>query len=257
MTRFLNPSIGQATYLLNFREPQQKVRFSQGDAEVAFGSFGAGQSQQTNVLDDADPAMPRIVFVRDRKNISISQMSVNLVQVFEPSPTSNLEDQFAALIEELQNFHRQALEYKPAKEYSHIALVLQVNYPSAATTAELHKFVYDKFIAFQLPVGELASVQLSLGYKVNDLFVNIGASVYEARQFEFKNVKPGSATPISVMLSLEDAKVMSKGVQFTVDVNDRPRHIKNRQAGAGSPEELFGMAAQLLNEQLPKLVSGK
>lgn len=256
MTRFLNPSIGQATFLLNFREPQQKIRFSQGDAEVAFGSFGAGQSQQTNVLDDADPSLPRIVFVKDRKNIAISQLAVQLTQVYEPNPTNSLSDQYAALTQELLAFHRQALEYKPGKEYSHIAVVLQVNYPSVASTAELHKFVHDKFIAFQLPVGELASVQLTLGYKVNDLFVNIGASVYEARHLEFKNVKPGSATPIAVMLNLEDMKVMSKGVQFTVDVNDRPRHLKNRQAGPGSPKELFDMAAQLLNEQLPKLVSG-
>src|SRR6266404_4819078 len=169
MPRLQSPSLGQVTYLVHFREPQEKIRFAQGDAEVAFGSFGAGQSQQTNVPDSADPSVARIVFMKERKNIAISQVAVQLVQAFEPVAHVDVLRQFDAVKDEIYSFHRQALEFKPAKEYANVAVVLQVNFPSDASTAELHKFVYDKFVKFA-PIGELASVQLTLGFRVNDLF---------------------------------------------------------------------------------------
>lgn len=256
MTSFLSPFIGQATFLLNFRELQKKIRFSQGDAEVAFGSFGAGQSQQTNVPDEADPNLPRIFFVKERKNISISQMMVQFAQSAESGFGKSLEEQFNSLAGQLLAFHRQALEFKPAQEYSHVALVLHVNYPSGASTAELNKFVHDKFVSFQFPVGELASVQLTVGYKVDDLFVNFGASVYEARHFDM-TVKAGTAVQMPSLLHLEDMKVSARGVQFTIDINDRPLHLKNRKIGAVPPDELLNKAAQMLMEQLPKIVDGK
>jgi hypothetical protein len=253
MPRLKNPSVGQVTYLVHFRKPQEKIRFTQGDAEVAFGSFGAGQSQQTNVPDDADPSLARIVFLKDKKNISISQMAVQLVHALEPQPTIGLREQFEAIKVEITEFHKQALEFKPASDYGNIAFVVQVNYPSDATTPELHKLVYDKFIAFQ-PFGELASINLTLGFKINDLFVNLGASVYETRQIEFKNQRSSQATPISILFKMEEARLISKGLQFTVDVNDRARHVKNHQIG--TPDELFEMAARMLNEQLPAIVKG-
>jgi hypothetical protein len=254
MSRFQNPFIGQMTYVVHFRQPQEKIRFSQGGAEVAFRSFGADQSQQTNLPDNADPSLARLVFVDDRRSIAISQVAIQYAHTFEPHGNVELGEHFVEIRREIADFHRQVLEYKPSDEYSHVAAVLQVNYPSTESTRFLHQYVYERFVTFK-PIGDIASFQMTLGFKVNDLFVNLGASVYETRQIDPRDSKQGRVTPISIMLNMEESKVIARGVQLTIDVNDRPRHSRNRPIGAGSLNDVLDTASKIIEEQLPGMVN--
>ncbi|WP_322086049.1 hypothetical protein [Burkholderia sp. BCC1999] len=256
MIRLQNPALGQVTFLLNFKEPQTNIRFAQGDAEVAFGSFGAGQSQQTNVPDAADPSMPRIIFAKDRNSIAISQISVQYTRGAVPRPHGTLDQQLQTVVEEIQNFYRQALEFRPAHQYVHEAVIVQINYPSSESMADLHKYVYDRFISFR-PLGELASVQLQIGFKINDLYFNLGASVYQTRHFEWKSPAQAGINPSTVMLALNSGKLIEKGLQFTIDVNDRPRHEVGRSKDAATPDKLLETICRFTREQLPTIVSDK
>lgn len=250
MLTLKKPSLGQFTYLLQFRRPQERIRFAQGDAEVAFGSFGAGQSQQTNLPDAADPSLPRIIFMKDKRQIAISQMAVQLTEVFEGG---DLQAQMDSVRRQISSFHQQALEFKKEQEFGSVALVLQVNYVSEASLEQLHEFVYSKFVT--LPkLGELASVQLNLGFKIEDLFVNLGASVFEARRLDIQNQPVTPGTP--VIFDVSKGKLVSKGVQITLDINDRPLMQKNPSRKIGTPDTVFEAADSILTGTLPGIMGG-
>ncbi|MBR8182521.1 hypothetical protein [Burkholderia ambifaria] len=247
MPTFQHPSLTQVAFLLHFSEVQTKVRFTQGDAEVAFGSFGSGQSQQTNVLDDADPSLPRIVFAKAKKNIAISQLAVQYAQGFDPGECP-VNGQLSDVLATARSFYDQALEYRSLDSYASLGMVLMVNYPSTAPTDEIHKFVYEKFVALPA-LGDVASVQMTIGFKMSDLFVNLGASVYETRQFDFNGLTPFK----SLSFSLDKINVIAKGMQINLDVNSRARAGEgavNRQA----MEDVISTATEFLEKRLPTIV---
>lgn len=256
MPSFQPPTIGQFTYVIHFKEVQEKIRFAQGDAEVAFGSFGAGQSQQTNVPDTTDPAVPRILFVKGERNISISSQAVQFQHVFPASSSAaSLEDGFQQLADEVVAFHAQARDFEQAgREYGTVALIIVVNYPSEDGTAELHKYFFDRFLKIG-PLGDIASTSFSAGFRTGNFFLNINGAVYELRQFDMKLDKPGFINPANLVLGVKESKVISKGFQFTVDVNDRPRLMPPIKADIPTkPEEVLGLARELIMEQLPNIV---
>ncbi|HGL6721638.1 hypothetical protein NTJ56_05670 [Burkholderia contaminans] len=247
MPNFQLPSLAQVAFLLHFSEVQTKVRFTQGDAEVAFGAFGSGQSQQTNVLDDADPSVPRIVFAKAKKNIAISQLAVQYAQGFDPGECP-VNEQVPNILSTARSFYDQALEYRSVENYASLGMVLMVNYPSTSPTDEIHKFVYDRFVA--LPsLGDVASVQMTLGFKISDLFVNLGASVYETRQFDFKGLTPFK----SISMRLDQLAVIAKGMQINLDVNSRAR-VGERAVNRQAMEDVISMATEFLYKQLPTIV---
>ncbi len=250
MPNFKHPTLAQAAFLLHFGEQQTKVRFTQGDAEVAFGAFGSGQSQQTNVLDDADPSLPRIVFAKAKKNIAISQLAVQYAQAFDVGECP-VDGQVGDILATARSFYDQALEYRALTDYASLGLVLTVNYASNSPTDEIHKFVYEKFVALPA-LGDVASVQMTLGFKMRDLFVNLGASVYETRQFDFKGVASHKLTTFR----LDQLAVVEKGMQINLDVNTRAR------AGQGAVdrsamEDIISMATEFLSVRLPEIVGSE
>lgn len=253
MPSFQSPTIAQFTYVIHFKDLEEKIRFAQGDAEVAFGSFGAGQSQQTNVPDGSDPTVPRILFVKGNRNIAISPHAVQLQHTFPANVKSPpLESQFRELTDEVRAFHAQALDFqRSGREYGHVALVVVVNYPSDAETAELHQYFFDRFLSVE-PLGDLASVSFATGFRSGDFFLNLNGAVYELRQFDMKLEKPGFINPANLVLGGKESKVLSKGVQFTVDVNDRPRWMPPSRANdLAKPEQVLDLARDLIMKKLP------
>ncbi|MEX3952009.1 hypothetical protein AB4Y40_30170 [Paraburkholderia sp. EG287B] len=254
MPSFQTPSIAQFTYVIHFKELEEKIRFAQGDAEVAFGSFGAGQSQQTNVPDGSDPTVPRILFVKGNRNISISSHAVQLQHVFPANVNAvSLKVQLTEIAAEVQAFHAQALDFqRNGREYGHVALIAVVNYPSAADTSELHKYFFERFLKVE-PLGDLASVSFATGFRSGDFFLNVNGAVYELRQFDMKLDKPGFINPLNLAFN-RDSKVLSKGVQFTVDVNDRPRSMSpSRTDGLIPPERLLDVVFDVVTNKLPRM----
>jgi hypothetical protein len=256
MLSFQPPTIAQFTYVIHFKDVQEKIRFAQGDAEVAFGSFGAGQSQQTNVPDATDPAVPRLLFVKGERSISISSQAIQLQHTYPaPANSSNLTDRFLELVDEVQAFHAQALDFeRNGREYGTIALIVAVNYPSEAGMTDLHKYFLDRFLKIE-PLGDLASASFSAGFRSGDFFLNINGGVYELRQFDLKMDKPSFINPANLALGAKDSKVISKGVQFTIDVNDRPRLMPaSMKDGSTRPEQVIELARELIMEKLPNIL---
>ncbi|KGB97859.1 hypothetical protein DM81_2644 [Burkholderia multivorans] len=256
MPRFQKPKIAQFTYVIHFKDTQEKIRWAQGDAEVAFGSFGAGQSQQTNVPDNVDPSVPRILFMKDNRNIAISQQAVQLTHTFDAKATPPLDGQLEELRQEIGTFYEQALEFERDRPYGSASLIVIVNFGAESTTEELHKFVFERFIKFD-PLGDLASVQFAVGFKAGDFYVNLNGAVYETRQFEMTQQIRGPITPANLLQSAQHAKLLGRGVQFTVDINDRPRFaVKGPQPRLVKPDSLFDRAKQIITAKLPSIIDG-
>lgn len=255
MVNLENPVLGQVIYLLNFKEPQEKIRFTQGDAEVAFGAFGAGQSQQTNVQDNADPSFPRLIFVNEHKSIQISQVAVQYHQGLL-SDSRDIRTQIESIKTDITAFHTQAMEYMRGDValYGSIGVVATLNYASSESIDFLNQYLYGKFISFKSS-SPLASFQLTLGFKHGDFFVNLGASVFETRQIDLNGMPQVlPLSPLAVMSTVQRAKVLSKGIQFTIDINDRPRFSKDLEAVVEDPKELFSMLDDYVFVQLPSIV---
>ncbi|KVA11849.1 hypothetical protein WI41_07075 [Burkholderia latens] len=249
MIEVSKPYINQARYLLNFREPQKSVRLDQREAELAFGGMVAGQSQQLNVPDSADPNIARIVFASGKKNLTISQLAVQLTLSFDA--TLDVAKQMAIVEKNVRDFHHRVPQFKELSTFAANALILHINFPSTETSGRLNEFLYEKLIK-QAPVGEIASVQTNLGFKFGEIFANIGASIYESRRFS-ATFEPG-VNPLMQTFDLTSLPVIESGLQITLDINNRPRQLANPNVVAQEPDPLIDVIQDMLSQHMPKLI---
>jgi hypothetical protein len=216
MTDTKQAYISNVVYVLNFKTPQLKIRFQQAEAEAAFREFVGAQSQQTNLPDTAAPAHPRIVFQAGSKGVALSQTACQLQLSFEKMGLS-FTDQIELVKKDILQFHKRALEFLNSDEYGMSGLVVDVNFPSDEPQGKLHKFVYDQFIKPE-PIGEVVTAQVTIGFKINDLFLNLSTSVYEVREFQ---LVPGMTAVHQIQF--ESQPISEIGIAVKIDVNDRPR----------------------------------
>lgn len=200
------------TYLLNFKDLDSRVRLQQAQAEDAFGELVNVQSQQTNLPDDFDPGHARIQFSSEKKSIAISQVacqfSLNFLDAALP---------FAKEIEisrkNIALFSRKAIEFKPVSEYHVQSLILELRYPSTSSSLELAKFIHERFVKAP-SIGDAASAVLQLGYRQDDLYLNLTVNPYESRKI-----------PISSNINFfraDSLEILEQGIQIRIEVNNIP-----------------------------------
>jgi hypothetical protein len=209
------PYIGSAILLLGFRDRMPKVRFEQAAAEAAFSDFIGAPSQQTNIPDDADPNQPRILFSSGNTAILISQMACQLRIVFEKSDLG--------IIEQLQEIHEKALAFSllaykflDILNYAFQGFIIEINLPVEGSMELAQKEVYDRIIKAPA-LGEIASMQILVGYEVDGMFVNFTTSAYEARTSDM----PASELAKLDRLHLQKLELTEVGISVKVDVNNR------------------------------------
>lgn len=205
------PSLNSAIFVLNFAEPQLKIRFSQALAEEAFGRLVNAQSQQTNLPDQADPAQPRIIFHTDKKRILISQLSAQLQMNFVESSLDILS-QLNIIRKNAIEFFERAIVFMSPDKFSHQGLVVDIAFETSENLVAVRNFIHDQFIKIP-PLAEVASTQIALGYKTNGLFINLAVS-----DFELRDINIGATG----VFRLEDFPVKSQGLLAKVDVNNLP-----------------------------------
>lgn len=216
---------------------------------MAFGGMISGQSQQLNVPDSADPNIARIMFASGKKNLTISQLAVQLALAFDA--TLDVAKQLTIVEKNVRDFHHRVPQFKELSNFSTNALILHINFPSTETSDRLNEFLYEKLIK-PTPVGEVASVQTTLGFKFGDIFANVGASIYESRQFNAM-IEQGTA-PIMQTIDLKSLPVVERGLQITLDINNRPRQLADPDVVAQEPDSLIEVIHQMLSTHMPNLI---
>jgi hypothetical protein len=83
----------------------------------------------------------------------------------------------------------------------------------------------------------IASVQCSLGFKVEDFFVNVSAQVYESRSIDIKMSDGG--IPQFVAIRNHDMVLLDQGVSFRLDFNNRPCSERSGYKLGDEPTEIF------------------
>lgn len=239
------PYLATVVYIVNFIAPDAKIRFKQAEIESAFAGFVSGQSQQTNVSDHEDPSQPRIIFGNDTKSIVFSQVSCQLQMSFSPSSIT-MGEQLRAVVKNVLEFCHRIEKVVPKDSLNHSGLVYDITFPSDSSVQSLQDYLFERFFKME-KLGRTASSQFNVGFEVDDLYLTLAASVYENRKMELPSV--GGAHP--VLINILSMPVVAYGLQFKVDLNDRPRHV----AGPGSftpPQHLLDAGDKFIRTQFEK-----
>lgn len=240
-----NSYASNIAYLLSFQSPVAKIRFEQAKAEEAFAGIVNGQSQQTNVPDQADPNQPRILFQSEKKSIAISQLACQLKMNFQSSDIP-LTDQLSIARKNVIEFWKKSLEFKVGSEYGMHGIIFDINFPSKDSTETINKFLYDQFIK-TTPIGDVAAIQLTLGYKVENYFINLTVSTYETRKLIFQ--APFSSEPVDIA----KLPVSEAGVSIRIDINNRPE--QSLLIDLATPNKIMDVLDNFISSKLP-IISG-
>jgi hypothetical protein len=213
--------IPQLICVISF-ERTKDIRLRQAQAEKAFTKQFTTQSEQTNVPDDFDPTTPRLVFSDARRQLTISQLAVQLVMGFDRASKKTLDETFSTVEKSVHELFKGFDHFMGKKAIRETAAVAVLNYPQDQSVDSMHAHLHERFI--KVPArGDLASINLQLGYKTkDDYFLNLTASVYQLFTKEFSPpVMPGA-----VNIELKDP--IERGFVLKVDINSKPQRQKNR-----------------------------
>ncbi|MDO8048499.1 hypothetical protein O3301_08470 [Janthinobacterium sp. SUN211] len=245
MTLTRTPYLSTVVYVVNFTEPDAKIRFKQAEIESAFSDFVSGQSHQTNVPDHENPSHARIVFGNNSKSILFSQVSCQLQMSFSPTAIS-MGEQLRAVVKNVLEFSRRVEKVVPKDSLSHSGLVYDITFPSDSSVQSLQDYLFERFFKIE-KLGRTASSQFNVGFEIDDLYLTLTASAYENRKMEVPVA--GGAHP--ALVNILSIPVVAYGLQFKVDINDRPRHID----GPGSltpPQHLLDAGERFIKTQFEK-----
>jgi hypothetical protein len=245
MTTIASPFIQSANFVLSFADLAQQVRFEQPAAEAAFRGLMGVQSTQTNVPDEADPTIPRIVFHGPHKALQISQISCQIDMSFERSDLP-ISEQIEVIAKNARAFFDRALTFRNAEAFRSTGLVIEINVPTRIGTTDSLQHLFDRFIKFP-QIGEIASLQTSIGFKYREYFVSITTNTYEKRQFHAP-INPSKVT----FFNLEHAQLLDQGISYKVDVNNRSR-AASENLGAEAPEALVATMKDFLSTYLAEI----
>ena len=239
------PFLSTVVYVVNFTEPDAKIRFKQAEIESAFSGFVSGQSHQTNVPDHENPSQARIIFGNDNKSILFSQVSCQLQMSFSPTDIT-MGEQLRAVVKNVLDFHQRVQKVVPQDSLNHSGLVYDITFPSDSSVQSLQDYLFERFFKLE-KLGRTASAQFTVGFEIDDLFLTLAAIAYENRKMELP-VVAGRPTGLINILSMP---VVAYGLQFKVDINDRPRHTD----GPGSfthPQHLLDAGEKFIKTQFEK-----
>lgn len=250
--KFENKYISETICLIQYKVVDGKIRHRVADAENAFADMFSGQSQQTNVPDNTDPNIPRLIFQAGHKQLSISQKACQLNLSFEHNEKS-IDDQLAIITKNLLAFQNDVLKFKPKNELGECAIVISVNVPCKQGRDSMLQHVYNRFFKVdqQAEYGELASYSFKVGYKTTgQCYLNYETDIYELRKLDLPQ-----PTLFGQVLQIDskDAPLIEEGIGIRVDVNNKPKVSSTAYAFSGV-NELMHIAFDFILTKVDKLI---
>lgn len=206
--------ISQAIYVAG-NELDKRIRYKQEQAEEAFSSFVAAQSQQTNLPDDFDPAQPRLIFQSGKKQVVISQVASQLSMGFD-SAEKSIESQMDTILKNVREAQKKIEQFKGKQSLRENALVIILSFPSNANRSDLGEFIFNRFL--KMPkLSDIASSSVKVGYLLdNSFFINIEADIYEKRGGV---VQATTGASIDIMT----LPIIEIGISVKIDINTKPK----------------------------------
>lgn len=126
-------------------------------------------------------------------------------------------ERFKFIVEKVNEFSKLSLIFKSAEQYSSQGFIIDINVPIAGAIELALEEMHSRLVKAK-PLGEIASMQILLGYKVNDVFLNFTVSAYETRSGDLTN------TQISTE-EIRKLKLTEVGIGIKLDINNRPREV--------------------------------
>lgn len=243
--------IASTTYVLNFKKTERQIRLQQAQAEEAFGGMITAQSQQTNLPDQVDPKQPRIIFQKPNNSIAISQNSCQWQVVFD-NENASIDRELQKIEDEIQEFYKRAIIFRPKKDFGSAGLVFEINFPSNSSALDLQKYLHNTFIKTK-PIGEVASIQINMGFELNGYFLTISAAAYESRRIEIK--KDDFTTREDI--DMKNYPVTETGINLKLDINSLPKTKKDPTFEPENPTDLIEITKKFLGEQLENILGLK
>ena len=238
--------VSQALCVFRFTlDPE--VRLKVRELEKAFHGQFPGQAEVLNVPDSAQSTLTRLALRAGNKSLNVSQVSAQLTLEFEAKSMS-LERQLEVIERNLQDFSRNVRTFRQAVGLEESGIIVTVNYPSDESSSTLHQHVFDRFFKIE-PRGSVASVGFQIGFETpRETYENYAVGVYELRTKHFDApVTVGPSSPLSIAVS--DIPVTEQGLEFKIDINNRPVFKAGSRTEDRDPMPLFKRIREIiLNE---------
>ena len=250
--KFEKKYISEAICIIEYKTIDDKVRYRAADAEAAFAIMFPKQSQQSNVPDNADPNLPRLIFQNGQKQLSVSQKMCQLNLSFGNNE-KDIHGQLKIIEKNLLEFQGGLYKFKNKQELGLCAIVFSVNVPSKDGRDAMLHHAYSRFFKVdqQAEFGDLASYSFNVGYKTKELhYLNYEADIYELRKMDLP--KP-TLTGQVLRFDLGNMPLVEEGIGVRVDINNRPKVNSTNYVYSGV-EELIPVATVFILGKLNNIM---
>lgn len=232
-TRYISRALFVGSYPLD-----GQLRLRPADVETAFRPLLDTQVQATNVPDALDPSLPRFVMQSGHNQLTVSQIAAQLA-ISLSDPKLPLDTALAEISRFAEVFE-QCLSTFKGSNVGQRAIIAFLQYPSDAPKDDLSLYLLRRCIKVA-PLGDVASASVNLGFRTpQNLFLNIGLSVYQLRKQELATLPTGQPLQIDI----ESLPLVEQGIEEKIDVNNKPRLAAGQPLAETTFSELVGLLSE-------------
>lgn len=206
-----------------------RVRYKVEEAERTFGRHLGGVVKSTNVDLKAPAELPRLSLVRGDRVVTIANDRIQITLSYR-GRKQPVDEVIGSIERNLYQFYEATVEFRGGGDIGQIGIIVELAHPSRASKEELFQLLADCLYAGPR-IGELASLELSIGFKTDGLFLNFGASVYELRVGRVDELPPH--------IDFSNLSVDEFGLNVKIDVNDRPSSADQKRVALKSYERVL------------------
>lgn len=204
--------ISQAIILAQ-HENDKRIRYRQEEADIVFGPLMNTSSIQTNVPDDVDPSVPRLIFQTNTKHLHLSKSVTQGMCTFLNNE-KGLDQQISIITRNFKKLAEAIPRFQ--KTTGEAGLVITINFPANEDRSKLSEELFTNYL--KIPkLHNIASTSVKVGFQTEKkLFLNFESDVYEVRKVL---LEPG----VDQVVDLSDDSAHERGFAFKVDINNKPR----------------------------------
>ncbi len=251
--------IANVQYVISFTR-NVNIRTRQFDIENALKSIIKVPSVNSNLPDDFNPSMARIMIEDPHIAIQVSQLNAQLTIKVDNNNSKPLDVIKNSILSKLELFETGIEAIVGPTTISEQGVVVSMHYPAGSDVAiepSLQKFLYERFFNAEpftkFHGAVIKNSMYQLGFKSEEDFViNYSGFVYQNFDIPPLAGQPGAAGWINVM----DYPIREYGIEFRVDVNNRLRADKH-QSGASEERLISSKALSIAIDDLDKVAGLK
>ena len=210
--------LGRATFVASF-PVDRSIRYKVEDIERSFQAVFTAQAVSTNVPDTGPSSIPRFTMQSGPKQISVSQVTVQLDLNFEDQRKS-ISNTLTIIEKNFASFWAGVCQLKKVEEIKNAGMVLTINTPSQQTREEICAKILERYAKVPRR-GTPASASIQFGFKdeAELLFNNVSVQHYEVRAGRVPNAPPGET---SISIEISSLPMQEQGYEAKFDINSRP-----------------------------------